>query len=515
MTQSLSAPSRFRAGRYRPVQGGTRRLASGPATGRDAGLPGYILPATSPAALLQATFLLVIGGLVTGLTMPNTFAEVEVYRHCAFFMGPVIGLSLLVQSRGNLRRLMRADVVALTSLYFLTFAEFLNPSVRVLFAGYTGQAHSASWMVLATIMSIACGRHLVPSQGGKPFNLPHLSMHGMFWVAVACFFLGYLWPLITVNFNPVSLVTEALGPRFTQPWQRSRTGDWTSFLTELNLLHYAFAGLVGVILSGRNKVVMPVLVLLVGMFLFMCFMDFAGGTRYILMIKLGLAVSGYVAGSRRMTSPKLWVLGALSLAAMWAITGEMLRVRQLGVDRWVAGEAANTIEEENYFLVDNNMITIARTLEVFPNPNPFPGSDVVVSALTKWVPRALWPGKPEEWGTSLERAFGLDGSYTLAVTLTGEAYLIAGLPSLLIIGLMIGAGCTAWSRRGELLRSNLDLLLYISAFFATAMCMRSLQFVTVAILPTLLVYVAGRFLASQQQPRRRQRRLAVAGRSVA
>lgn len=495
MTQPMIAPSRFRARRYRP--GPTvRGQRAGTRNGQDS---GFILPATPPRVMLQATFALVAGCLITGLSMPDGFDELSVYRHCSMYLGLSLAVSLLIQARGNLRRLIRTDVVALCSLYFLTFAEFLNPEVRVLFTGYTGQAQHASWLVLVTIMAIACGRHLALSLGGKPFNLPQLTLGGMLVVALVCFFLGYLWPLISVNFNPVRLVTEALGPRFTQPWQRSRTGDWSSFLTELNLLHYAFAGLVGVIVGGRQKLALPVLGLLAAMFAFMCFMDFAAGTRYILMIKLGLAVSGYVAGSRRISSPKLWVLGALSLGAMWFITGEMLRLRELGLTRWAAGEqVANTVSGDNYFLVDNNMITIARALQVFPNPNPFPGSDVVLVALTKWVPRAIWPGKPEEWGTSLERALGLDGSYTLAVTLTGEAYLIAGLPTLFIVGLLIGMACAAWNRKGEMLRTNLDLLLYISAFFAAAICMRSMQFVTVAMLPTVMIYLMGKVVTRRQ-----------------
>ncbi|MXO71624.1 hypothetical protein [Alteraurantiacibacter buctensis] len=492
MTQSTITPNRPGARRYRSAPRAPARAAA-------AQSGGYILPGTPPIALLQATFALVVGCLVTGFSMPEGIDELAVYRHCSMFLGLSLAVSLLIQARGNLRRLIRADVVALCAMYFLTFAEFLNPDVRVLFAGYTGQAQHASWLVLATMMSIAVGRHLAPNLGSRPFNLPHLSLNGMLVVAVVCFFLGYLWPLITVNFNPVSLVTEALGPRFSQPWQRGRTGDWSSFLTELSLLHYAFAGLVGVIMSGRQKLVLPVVGLLAGLFAFMCFMDFAAGTRYILMIKLGLAVAGYVAGSRKIASMKLWIVGALSLAAMWFITGEMLRLREVGLTRWIEGDQITAATAgQNYFLVDNNMITIARALQVFPNPNPFPGADVVLVAITKWVPRVLWPGKPAEWGTSLEQALGLDGSYTLAVTLTGEAYLIAGLPSLIVVGLLIGMATTFWNRKGETLRSNLDLLLYISAFFAAAICMRSLQFVTVAILPTVMVYIMGKVVAQQR-----------------
>ncbi|MEO5705956.1 MAG: O-antigen polymerase [Alteraurantiacibacter sp.] len=457
----------------------------------------YILPSTPRAASFQATFLLVLGAVLTGVSMPETFIEVDVYRHCAIWLGLSLGVSLLVQARGNLRRLIRADVVVMCSLYFLTFAEFLNPRVRVLYSLVTDEAVNSSWLVILTMVSIALGRHVALPFGRKPFNLPSLSLQGMFGVALVCFFLGYLWPLITVNFNPVSLVTEALGPRFTQPWQRERVGGWSSFLTELSLLHYAFAALMGVILSERRQLPLLGKLGLVALALFMMFMDFAGGTRYILMVKLGLMVSGYVAGTRKIHTVKIWLVAGLGLVMMWAITGEMLRLREQGISGYISGGDQQVVEQENYFMVDNNMITIARTLAVFPDTYPYPGSKVLMTALTKWIPRALWPDKPEDWGTSLEEAFGLDGSYTLAVTLTGEAYLISGWLSVALIGLLIGVICAMWNRLGERLRTNLDLFVYISGFFAAALCMRSLQFVTVAMLPTILILLFGKMLASQ------------------
>jgi hypothetical protein len=457
----------------------------------------YSLPTSSPRALALATAFLSIGCLAIGASMPDTLVEVDVYRHCAIWLAPTLGISLAIQASGNLRRLIRADVVALFVLYFLTFAEFLSPSVQVLFAGLTGKAHQASWLVLVTFISISIGRHFPLPIGLKPFGMPTISLFGFFWIAVACFFLGYLWPLITVNFNPVTWVTEALGPRFSQPWQRGRLGDWSSLLSELELLHFAFAALVGVMFSARPGLPWIGRATLILMVLLMMFLDFATGTRYVLVIKVGLMISGYVAGGRRTASLKFWLAAALGLAVIWFASGEMLRLRNLGVAAYFAEE--NSQELAGGVLIDNNLITIARAAAVFPDSYPYPGSDIVVSSLTKWIPRAIWPGKPTDWGTSLEEAFGLDGGYTLAVTVTGEAYLISGWLSLVIVGLLIGSICSVWNRLGEMVRSNLDLVVFVSLFFPLALCMRSLQFVTVATLPTFAIYLFGKFLASKRQ----------------
>lgn len=470
---------------------------------------GAILPPSSRKATGLATVVLVIGCLIAGVSMPEAFDEVAVFRHCAIVLLISLALSLTIQAAGNPRRLIRADVVALFTLYFLTFAEFLSPNLRVLFSGYTGMAHQACWMVLATFMAIAIGRLVPLPVGRKPWGMPSISLAGFFAIAVACFFLGFLWPLISVNFNLVTLVDAALGPRFSQPWERGRIGGWASFLTELDLLHYAYAALLGVMLGGRAKIPMPMLVALGAMAAFMLFMDFAGGTRYVLVVKVGLVISGYVASNSRVSSAKFWTAALLGMGLIWFASGAMLRLRSQGVENF---NSVNPIADSaGDFLIDNNMFTIARAAAAFPERYAYPGSDIVVATLTKWVPRALWPGKPEDWGTSLEDAFGLDGSYTLAVTVTGEAYLINGWLSLIVVSLLIGMFCGVWNRLGEMARTNLDLVLFVSIFFPLAISMRSLQFVSVALLPTLALYLFGKFLASQGRTRLAGRRRASAG----
>jgi hypothetical protein len=145
-------------------------------------------------------------------------------------------------------------------------------------------------------------------------------------------------------------------------------------------------------------------------------------------------------------------------------------------------------------MIDNNMVSIARVVGVFPDPYPFPGTQVIVQVVTKWIPRAVWPGKPIGWTTSVEDALATGGTYTLAVTYVGEAYLIAGYPSLIIVSLLIGALTSWWTRVGLAARSNLDLIYYASGFFAAALGMRSIQFVSIAIVPTIAFYFIGRLL---------------------
>jgi len=124
---------------------------------------------------------------------------------------------------------------------------------------------------------------------------------------------------------------------------------------------------------------------------------------------------------------------------------------------------------------------------------------VLSQVLTKWVPRALWPDKPVEWTNSVENVLATGGGYTLALSYVGEAYLIAGWPSLIIVSLLLGIGAGAWNRVGQEARTNLDLIYYASGFFAATLGMRSIQFITIAMVPTVALYVFGQFLKRRKR----------------
>jgi hypothetical protein len=94
---------------------------------------------------------------------------------------------------------------------------------------------------------------------------------------------------------------------------------------------------------------------------------------------------------------------------------------------------------------------------------------------------------------AVERVLNVHGS-TVAVTYAGEAYLIAGYPTAFLISLLFGALAAAWTQVGQALRTNTGFVFYISGFYAVTLGMRSLEWISVAILPTIAVYVVARVL---------------------
>ncbi len=460
-------------------------------------------PWVAPADLrlkLFSTLTICAGCLLIYFTMPTDVPEIDIYRYCAYALFAVLCVALVIEGLAGARSLARVDIVAIWTLYFLTFAEFLHPHVRVLYENATGNAGMACGLVFVGLCGIAIGRHIAVPFRARPeqVRLPDISPRAFLRMFFLFAFLGYLYVLLTTQFNIFEIFDSLTQARFNRPWQRSREGDWRSFLTELDLLLYICAALGGFIFANAKDYSRGARFGVALLLVFMTFFDFCEGARNVLLIKSGLFLLTFFMASRQTPTLRLIILTVVAAASLWVVSGYMLDFRNQGLGSYLTDGAAQKVDDG--FMVDNNMVSIARVVGVFPDPYPFPGVDIVIQVFTKWVPRAIWAGKPAGWTTNVEDALATGGGYTLAVTYVGEAYLIAGYPSLIIISLLIGALTSWWSRVGLAARSNLDLIYYASGFFAAALGMRSIQFVTIAMVPTVAFYVFGRVLAWRNRP---------------
>jgi len=458
----------------------------------DAPTGGWVAP-ENPRLKFYSTLIICVGCLFSYLTLPNGL-EVDMYRYCAYTMVATIGLAFGVEALGGMRSLIRVDIVAIGAFYFLTFAEFLSPNTRVLYAQETGGGALACLIVLTALAGLAIGRQFPFPTRLKPqdVRLPEVSPRGL----LACFFLfaflGYLYVMLVMKFNFIEIVTQVLRPRFQRPWQRGAEGDWRSFLTELKLLLYLCAALGGYVFANPAQFGAKARIGVSVILAWMTFFDFAEGARNVVLIRVGLCLVTYFIANRRAQSLKILSLSIAGLALLWVASGYMLAARNQGLGSYVTNGALGDRQDE--FMIDNNMISIARVAVVFPRDYAYPGMDIVTQVVTKWVPRALWPGKPVGWSTTIEDALDTGGGYTLAVTYAGEAYLIAGIPSLVIVSLILGSAAATWTRVGLSARTNLDLVYYASGFFAATLGMRSIQFITIAMVPTVALYAFGRYL---------------------
>jgi len=458
---------------------------------------GVFVTPEDPARKLLSTVVICVGCLMTGLSLPTTGPEIDIYRFGAYVMGITLASAFGIEGSVGIRTLNRVDIVAIFGLYFLTFAEFLHPRVLVLYSGYTGNAAASCQIVLTGMAFLAIGRHfpLPVTLGIGRTRLPNLAPRQIFWLFCALFALAFFWVFLSVKFNPIEVAHYMLAGRFERPWQRSRIGGWVSFLTELQLLAYPSAALAGYIYANAKRFSNWDKLIVAALLAFMLFFFISDGARNRVLIFAGIFISTYFVASSEVRSMKVIAFAALSITILWFVSGFMLDFRNVGLGDYMATRgAAAVVDQSRGFMIDNNLVSIARVMQVFPDVYPFQGWDIVEQIFTKWVPRAIWPDKPVDLATSIESALNTGGGYTIAVTFVGEAYLIAGWPTAILCSFVLGSLAATWTKVGLAARTNLDLVYYGTGFFAAMLGMRSIMFITIAFMPLVGFYLLARWL---------------------
>ena len=418
-------------------------------------------------------------------------------------MGIGLLVSVIFDVRDGVLNLIRADLLAILALYFLTLFEFLfKQDFFDSLAGVetTRQAILSSMVGFA---GIAIGRHL-PNVRKHPLSqlfftpTPGGLLIAMLWLFI---FIGSLHMLLATNFNIALIFHHLVGPRFTQPWSRERFGDWRALLVELSMLFYLVPPIAGVVLARRKKYNgFQIFSVTVGLVMVL-FYGFVGGTRNIFISYLVTFLIGYAFALARGRTKELVAVGSICAILIISATVVMLQFREAGLENYVNGgyQAYIDYADEESFFVDYNLYAIGRLIEVFPKEHPYLGWEVPYLALVRPIPRALWPGKPEGMSMTIEDAMGVDG-LTIAASFIGEAYMSGGQIAVFLIGLFFGVLTGWWGMLASPRNSELGILVYASGFFAAVISMRSLFVFTTALLPTVVSIVAGTFFVKKVLP---------------
>src|SRR5262249_44744157 len=102
---------------------------------------------------------------------------------------------------------------------------------------------------------LALGRHLIPQRSGSRDVSPFVDVRptSIFLLFSLATLLGYLHIFLAVNFDPLEVVQQMLGPRFAQAWARGRYGgDLFGLLVEVGALIYLIPPIAGLIYA-RSK----------------------------------------------------------------------------------------------------------------------------------------------------------------------------------------------------------------------------------------------------------------------
>ena len=434
------------------------------------------------------TLIMVLGLAVTWLALPSTDPE-SIFDTAAIGLGIALASATAVEAFSGVRALIRTDNLMLWVLYGLTFLEFLFPQPDVNGSVSVEAATLGTGAVLLGFFGLVLGRHLIPtrSSANMPVDFKPSHLFGLFLFA---FVVGYLHIFIAVNFDPIEMITQMSQPRFTQSWGRGKFGNMYSLLYELSLLIYLLPPIAGLMFARAKQfsAIQKLFTILVLALTF--FYAFASGTRNVLGTYIIAMFGSYVLSKPDLKLKRLLMVGIPLAALLLFVSTLMLELRSAG------GISSLESEQRHYntLYIDHNIVNISNLTNVFPDAVDYLGLEIPYQSIIKPIPRAFWPGKPEGLSTSIEAALGsYDGVTTLACTFAGEAYMSFGLVGVLIAGLFFGAAAGWWNKVGQRDNSSFSQILYASGFLCAAMSMRSLLTMVPFMLPTLAMWVVGRY----------------------
>ena len=434
----------------------------------------------------RATLVLCAGCAGAALFLPTDVPN-AIFQTAAWCVGVGLAVALWLEARAGFRALIRVDILMLVALYGLTLLEFLVPQPDFSDVISGSAARTGTLAVLVGFAGIAIGRHAVslrPS-GLINDNWPHLPASAVFLIFMGSFVIGYLHVFLAVNFDLFEALRQMTGPRFSQSWSRGKYGDWTVLVGELGALISLLPPLAGMIFARPNEHARAQKVIVLAVLALTLFKAFSGGTRgTFISYALSFAV-GYFLFKKDLKLRQVLPLSLALFASTAIATYFLIEIRTVGLANYSLEES----QLEQLF-VDNNIIVISRLTLVFPDVVGFLGLEIPYHAITKPIPRAIWPGKPEGLSVGIEDALEAEG-LTLAATFIGEAYMAFGLIGVGIAALVLGAMASWWNRVGQHPATTFNLLLYISGFAAAALAMRSILQVAPAMLPTLALWVYG------------------------
>ena len=404
-------------------------------------------------------------------------------------------VSILFDLRQGLRNLLRTDLLCIVGIYALTLAEFLFPQEEFNTWDFTTEEVALGLnIILLGMATFTIGRHLVKpiAMKSKWLTLDDLSSNAMFQIIIIGGFLGFLYMLLSVNFNLFEMIDAMMGARFTQPWGRGRLGGWNSLLTELSLMMYIIPPLCGVVLNRRKQFSLFQLIIIFSIFSLVLFQAFAGGTRNVFIAHLSTFLMGYLITLSKNTIRNTVIPIVLTVLVAGYGSYHMLEFRNIGLRSYVENKVYASEKVRNTLAVDYNLGSIAIVASNMPKNYDFLGLEILTWSIVKPIPRVLWSGKPEGLSVSIEEIAGAYG-YTLAVTYLGEAYMMAGLFGVVAISLFFGALAAWWNRMAIAPQSDYGLVVYALGFFAAGITMRSMIWLTTAILPVIALIVVKKF----------------------
>ncbi len=245
-----------------------------------------------------------------------------------------------------------------------------------------------------------------------------------------CFVLGMFNFAYSVDFDIPEMFSYLGASRWSAPWARAQLGGWNAFIDQMPYFGYVLPSLTALLIA-KQGLMRPTTFIAIGCSVIMLLFLAQGGGRRLIGVTVGAALLVWVQAHPGMRFKNIVIVGVGAIALAWA-SQFILNIRSGGLERFLERGS-----EYDYLHVDDNFLRLAQVIEIVPDQHRYVGSNMVVYALVRPIPRVFWPSKPVDAGFDLSQQVGLKG-VSLSMSIIGEWYIGWGWIAIVIGGWLHG-----------------------------------------------------------------------------
>lgn len=259
-------------------------------------------------------------------------------------------------------------------------------------------------------------------------------------IGLMSFFLGMLAFAIPCKFDIGMMIDNLTTSRWSAAWSRGKFGGVEAFVDHLAYFGYLLPTF-AVMSSRRKGWFNPTTILLCACALIFLLFLAQGGSRRIVGVCLGAALSYWVLDHTRVTIRQLLlacgVLAFIVVLMQIMVVFRTAGLRQLGGLGVATRVAIATIRGEQIdaggapksLMVDDNIYRLSQIIHLVPERFPFVYWKYPYYVIVRPIPRFFWKGKPEDPGFDLGAI--LSSQSSLTSTILGELWLVWGFWALI------------------------------------------------------------------------------------
>ncbi len=357
------------------------------------------------------------------------------YVHYAYVLSAAILVHPLEQIiKGGIKSFFRADVLLSTSFIYWAILDIIQDRISLIDL----PVHSVQY----AFIYIAAFVLVVQVFANYQFRLPALVKDAsrididsrmLIIILVICFLIG-LFPFYRGAYYDFAYMIEGLSrPRFAAPWARGAGGGFGAIFEHMKYFGYVLPALTALIIYKEGKFNSKVF-LAIALTLFFGAFEFQGGGRRLTGFLSGMGIITYLVAKRHDLRLKHFVITGLLGFAILVLMDMQLTFRNVGYEEMFTEYEYGEFDE---IQVDDNFLRIAQMIEYVPERYEYSGTQYLVWAFARPIPRYFWEDKPTSPGFNIARMVGEQG-VALTTTVVGEAYASMGLTMIIIVGILYG-----------------------------------------------------------------------------